>query len=47
MSSITIGKLELTVRENKSVDVPLWAGFGAVLAGGLLLVISGRKPASV
>jgi hypothetical protein len=25
------------------VNVPMWAGIGAIVAGGLLLVLGGRK----
>ena len=38
-----IGPIELSVKENKTVNVPLWAGIGAIVAGGLLLVLGGRK----
>lgn len=35
-----IGPLELTVKENKTVNIPMWAGIGAVAAGALLLIMS-------
>jgi len=35
-----IGPLELTVKENKTVNIPMWAGVGAVAAGALLLIMS-------
>ena len=38
-----IGPLELTVQDKRTVDVPVWAGVGAVLVGGVLLVFSNRK----
>lgn len=38
-----VGPLELTVDERKSVDVPVWAGAGAVLLGGLMLVMVARR----
>jgi hypothetical protein len=37
-----LGPLELSVREKQSVDVPLWAGIGAIVVGGLLVVFGGR-----
>jgi multidrug transporter EmrE-like cation transporter len=38
-----IGPLELTVKENKSVNVPVWAGAGAIALGAVLLVLGGRR----
>ena len=38
-----LGGLELTYKEKESIDVPRWAGVGAIAAGVLLLVF-GRKP---
>jgi TRAP-type C4-dicarboxylate transport system permease small subunit len=34
-----IGPLDLSVKEKKTVNVPLWAGVAAIVAGGLLLVV--------
>jgi hypothetical protein len=33
-----IGSLELSVKDKKTVNIPLWAGVGAIAVGGLLLV---------
>lgn len=38
-----LGPLELKVTEKKTVNLPLWAGVGAIVAGGLLLVVGGRR----
>lgn len=38
-----IGSLELKVDQEKSVTVPTWAGVGAIVVGGLLLLVGGRK----
>jgi uncharacterized membrane protein YidH (DUF202 family) len=38
-----IGPIELNVRQTKTVNVPIWAGVGAIVVGGLLLVLGGRK----
>lgn len=38
-----IGPLELTVKETESVNVPVWAGVGAIVVGGLLLVLGGKR----
>ncbi|HAX23166.1 MAG: hypothetical protein Q7U09_16495 [Hydrogenophaga sp.] len=42
-TAVKLGPLELTVKEKKTVNVPLWAGIGAIAVGGLLLVMGGRK----
>ncbi len=34
-----IGPLELTVKDTKTVNVPVWAGVGAIVAGGILLFV--------
>ncbi len=38
-----LGPIELTVNERQTVNVPLWAGVGAIVAGGVLLVLGGRR----
>ena len=38
-----LGPIELKVTEKKTVNVPMWAGIGAIVAGGLLLVLGSRK----
>nr|HET7860031.1 hypothetical protein [Caldimonas sp.] len=38
-----IGPLELSVKERKTVNFPIWVGVGAVVVGGLLLVLGGRR----
>jgi TRAP-type C4-dicarboxylate transport system permease small subunit len=38
-----IGPVELSVTEKQTVNIPLWAGVGAVLVGGALLVFGGVK----
>lgn len=35
----TIGSLELSVKDKETVNVPVWAGVGAIVAGGILLVV--------
>ncbi len=32
-----IGPLELSVKDKETVNVPVWAGVGAIVIGGLLL----------
>lgn len=38
-----IGPLELSVKETKTVNVPVWAGVVAIVAGGGLLLFSSKK----
>ena len=38
-----VGPIELTVQDKKTVNVPVWAGLGMVLVGGVLLAAGGRK----
>jgi hypothetical protein len=40
---VKIGPLELSVKEKKSVDFPVWAGVGAIVVGGLLLALGGKR----
>jgi LPXTG-motif cell wall-anchored protein len=37
-----IGPLELTVKDRETVNVPVWAGVAAILAGGGLLLMRKR-----
>ena len=38
-----IGPLTLSVTDKETVNVPIWAGVGAIVVGGLLLVFGSRK----
>lgn len=38
-----LGPLELKVEEKNRVNVPVWAGVSAIVAGGLVLLGVGRK----
>lgn len=38
-----IGPIELTVNDTKTVNVPIWAGVAAIIAGGGLLLVAGKK----
>ena len=40
---VKLGPLEVTAKEKQTVNVPLWAGVGAIVVGGLLLTLGGRK----
>ena len=38
-----IGPLELSVKDTQTVNVPVWVGVGAVVAGGALLLLASKK----
>lgn len=40
---IKLGPLELSIKERKTVNVPVWAGAAAIIAGAALLVFGGKK----
>ena len=42
-TAVKLGPIELSVKEKESVNVPVWAGVAAIVAGGLLLVLGGKK----
>lgn len=37
-----VGPLELSVKDKKTVNVPVWAGVGAIVVGGALLLTRSR-----
>jgi hypothetical protein len=40
---IKLGPLEMTVKEKQTVNIPVWAGVGAIAIGGALLLFAGKK----
>lgn len=42
-TALKIGPIELSVKEKETVNIPLWAGIAAIVAGGLMLGMGGRK----
>ena len=40
---LKLGPIELSVKEKQTVNVPIWAGVGAIVVGGLLLVFGSKK----
>jgi len=38
-----IGPLEMSVKDTETVNVPIWAGVGAIVVGGLLLLVPEKK----
>ena len=41
-TAVKLGPIELTVKEKQTVNIPLWAGIASIIAGGVLLVLSGK-----
>ncbi len=40
---VKLGPIEFSVKEKETVNVPMWAGIGAIVVGGLLLGFGSRK----
>ncbi len=38
-----LGPIEINAQEKHTVNIPVWAGIGGIVAGGLLLLLGGRK----
>lgn len=38
-----IGPIELSVQDKERVNIPVWAGVGAILIGGALLGFGGKR----
>ncbi len=38
-----LGPIELSVKEKQTVNVPIWAGVGAIVIGAAMLVFGGGK----
>lgn len=41
--AVKLGTIELSVKEKQSVNIPVWAGVGAILIGGALLVFGNKR----
>lgn len=39
----SVGPIELSVKEKESVNIPIWAGVGAIVVGGALFLLGSRK----
>jgi multidrug transporter EmrE-like cation transporter len=38
-----MGPIEMSVKEKETINVPVWAGVGAIAIGAALLLLGGRK----
>lgn len=39
----TLGSIELSIKDRQTVNIPVWAGVGAIVIGGVLLVFGGKR----
>lgn len=39
----SVGPLDLSVKEKETVNIPVWAGVGAIVVGGALLFVRRKK----
>jgi hypothetical protein len=42
-TELKLGPMELSVKERKTVELPVWAGVAAIVAGGVLFVLGRRR----
>lgn len=40
---VKLGPIELSVKEKQTVNIPVWAGVGAMLIGGALFLFGRKK----
>lgn len=38
-----VGPIEMSVQETDTINVPIWAGVGAIVIGGVLLFFGSKK----
>jgi uncharacterized membrane protein len=41
--AIKVGPVSMTVEEKETVNIPTWAGAGAIVLGGLILLLGNRR----
>ncbi len=42
-TAVKLGPIELSVKEKQTVNIPLWAGVGALVVGGVLLLAGNKR----
>ena len=40
---VKMGPIEMSVKERETINVPVWAGVGAIAIGAAMLLLGGRK----
>ena len=38
-----VGPLEFSLKEKETINIPTWAGVGAIVIGGILLLVPAKK----
>ncbi len=38
-----LGSLSMSLRDRETVNIPVWAGVGAIVIGGVLLIFQAKK----
>jgi uncharacterized membrane protein len=38
-----LGPIELSVKDRQTINVPVWAGIGAIVIGGVLLLLGNKR----
>lgn len=38
-----LGPIELSIKDKETVNAPVWAGVGAIVVGGMLLLFANKK----
>ncbi len=41
--NLKVGPIEMSVKDKETVNIPIWAGVGSIVAGGLLLVFGNKR----
>jgi uncharacterized membrane protein YidH (DUF202 family) len=41
--TMNLGPMKMSVQDKKTVNIPVWAGVGAIVVGGALLLFAGKK----
>lgn len=42
-TAVKLGPIELAVKEKETINVPVWAGVGAIVVGTLILLLGGKR----
>lgn len=42
-TALKVGPVELSVKQKETINIPVWAGLGAIVVGALMLVGAGRR----
>lgn len=38
-----LGPLELSIKDRQTINIPVWAGVGAIVIGGVLLLLGSKR----